>query len=187
MSVQNKNLSQSLSQDGYAVAKSVLPSDLLDTLRQQRDYVLAGLSQAHCEAYQSQGGLVNLGDYPEFSHLIGSAVLQKLIQGLGPASCCWLAGYLISKPPRSPALFWHQDWWGWDHPLSYTSRLLGLGVMIYLSDTRRETAVCESFPALIVASTDCMPCRWHTRSLCHTLKTRTTLLINLMNRKSRSK
>ena len=146
MSVQNKNLSQSLSQDGYAVAKSVLASDLLDTLRQQRDYVPGGLSQAHREAYQPQGSLVNLGDYPEFSHLIGSAVLQKLIQGLGPASCCWLAGYLISKSPRSPALFWHQDWWGWDHPLSYTSRLLSLGVMIYLSDTRRENGCLRVIP-----------------------------------------
>ena len=71
MSVQNKNLSQSLSQDGYAVTKSVLPSDLLDTLRQQRDYVLAG--------------------------------------------------YLISKSPRSPA-------------------------MIYLSDTRRDNGCLRVIP-----------------------------------------
>lgn len=136
----------SLSTQGYAVVKDYLSQPLLDTLRQQRDQVLAQLPAEHRDEYKSQGSLVNLGDHPEYSHLIASSELQELLQELGLAGNRWLAGYLISKPPKSPALFWHQDWWGWDHPLSYTPRLLGLGVMIYLSDTCRENGCLRVIP-----------------------------------------
>ena len=116
-------LRQSLTRHGYAGAIQYLPAAVLQTLRRQRDPVLSRLPSAHRDTYRSQGSLVNLGDHPEFAHLIGSSEVQALIQILGPASCCWLAGYLISNPPNGPALFWHQGWWGWDHPLSDTSRL----------------------------------------------------------------
>ena len=44
-------------------------------------------------------------------------------------------GYVISKPPQSPALFWHQDWWGWNDPSSYTPLPQQLFFMYYLVDT----------------------------------------------------
>jgi hypothetical protein len=47
-------------------------------------------------------------------------------------------GYLISKPPGGPPLFWHQDWWGWDQDLSYTSEYPQLFFMYYLTDTTPE-------------------------------------------------
>ena len=46
-----------------------------------------------------------------------------------------MSGYVISKPPSSPALFWHQDWWGWDDPSSYTPLPQQLFLMYYLVDT----------------------------------------------------
>lgn len=140
---ENRN---ALATQGYTVIKDYLSTQLLDTLREQRDQILAKLPAEHRDEYKSQGSLVNLGDHPEYSHLIASSELQDLIKDIGPGNIRWLAGYLISKPPHSPALFWHQDWWGWDHPLSYTSRLPGLGVMIYLSDTRRENGCLRVIP-----------------------------------------
>jgi ectoine hydroxylase-related dioxygenase (phytanoyl-CoA dioxygenase family) len=46
-----------------------------------------------------------------------------------------MSGYVISKPPQSPALFWHQDWWGWNDPSSYTPLPQQLFFMYYLVDT----------------------------------------------------
>jgi len=120
---------------GFSVVRGYLDQSFLDKLRQQCDRVLARLPQQHRDEYRSQGSLVNLGDHPDYSHLIASAQLRQLMRQLSFASSRWLAGYLISKPPNSPALFWHQDWWGWDHPMSYTDRLPGLGIMTYLSNT----------------------------------------------------
>ena len=135
-----------LARQGYVVVKKFLDQRLLETLCEQRDAILSQLPTEHRDEYKSQGSLVNLGDHPEFSHLIGSSSVHELITDLGPGDIRWLAGYLISKPPNSPALFWHQDWWGWDHPLSYSSRLPGIGVMIYLSDTRIENGCLRVIP-----------------------------------------
>jgi hypothetical protein len=56
------------------------------------------------------------------------------------------SGYLISKPAKSPPLFWHQDWWGWDHPSSYTSTIAQFFVMIYLQKTDRENGCLRVIP-----------------------------------------
>ena len=125
----------SLAVRGYTVVRGFLSDAPMDMLREQSDAVLDGLPKQHRDEYKSQGSLVNLGDHPHYSHLIASPELRELMRQLGFAGNRWLAGYLISKPPQSPALFWHQDWWGWDHPMSYTDRLPGLGIMIYLSNT----------------------------------------------------
>lgn len=139
-------LDQSLEQSGYAIARGCVPTAVLQTLRQQRDQVLSDLPSVHRETYQSQGSLVNLGDHPQFSKLIALPELRSLLQSLGLKDVRWLAGYLISKPPNSPALFWHQDWWGWDHDSSYTPQLVGLGAMIYLSDTSIENDCLRVIP-----------------------------------------
>jgi len=137
---------KSLAVQGYAVVKDFLSASFLDTLREQCDGVLARLPQQHRDEYKSQGSLVNLGDHPDYSHLIVSPELRELMRQLGLAGTRWLAGYLISKPPNSPALFWHQDWWGWDHPMSYRSRLPGLGIMIYLSNTSVQNGCLRVIP-----------------------------------------
>ena len=55
-------------------------------------------------------------------------------------------GYLISKPPRSPQLFWHFDWMGWSHPRSYEKTPLQAFFMYYLVDTRRENGCLRVIP-----------------------------------------
>jgi len=137
---------QNLLQNGFSVFQNFLSESLISTLRKQRDTLLSDLSDAHRSQYRSQGSLVNFGEHPEFSHLIALPEFQKLMQGLGFDHSRWLAGYMISKPPKSPALFWHQDWWGWDHPMSYTSTIPGLGIMIYLTDTCVENGCLRVVP-----------------------------------------
>lgn len=137
---------ETLNNQGFAVVKDYLSGSMLWALSVQSDGALSALAPEHRDEYRSQGSLVNLGDHPEFSHLITSVELLNLISGLGYRSCRWLAGYLISKPANSPALFWHQDWWGWDHPISYSAQLTGIGVMIYLSDTHRENGCLRVIP-----------------------------------------
>jgi len=127
--------SQQLKQQGFTVLRSALPEQLIASLINQRDAILDNLPTNHRQTYVSQGSLVNFGDYPQFAELIARPQFKQVMQDLGFASSVWLAGYLISKPAASPALFWHQDWWGWDHPMSYGDKLPGLGLMIYLTDT----------------------------------------------------
>ena len=57
------------------------------------------------------------------------------MEALGFLRPKWSSGYVISKPPQSPPLFWHQDWWGWNDPCSYTALPQQLFLMYYLVDT----------------------------------------------------
>jgi len=127
--------SQKLKQQGFTVLRSFLSCQLIESLVSKRDTILSDLSIEHRKAYASQGSLVNFGDHPQFAELIARPQFKQLLKDLGFDTCVWLAGYLISKPANSPALFWHQDWWGWDHPMSYSDQLPGLALMIYLTDT----------------------------------------------------
>lgn len=124
----------------------MLSIELLQKLCTQRDQIVSALPERHRLEYRSQGSLVNFGDQPEFAHLISHAEILQLLQALDFNDIRWLAGYLISKPAKSPALFWHQDWRGWDHRMSYQTGIFGPGVMIYLTDTGKENGCLRVIP-----------------------------------------
>ena len=78
--------------------------------------------------------------------LIGNEKLKEIFRILGFDDTRFSSGYIISKPNNSPALFWHQDWWGWDHPLSYTVQIAQVFVMIYLQDTHPQNGCLRVIP-----------------------------------------
>jgi hypothetical protein len=51
----------------------------------------------------------------------------------------WLSGYISAKAPESSALWWHQDWWCWDHPISFGLSPPQVAVLCYLTDTNERT------------------------------------------------
>ena len=90
--------------------------------------------------------LILIADYPDFSMLIGNDELIEIFRILGFGDTRFSSGYIISKPKNSPALFWHQDWWGWDHPLSFTDQIAQVFVMIYLQDTNNKNGCLRVIP-----------------------------------------
>ena len=43
-------------------------------------------------------------------------------------------------------MWWHQDWWCWDHPISYEPRAAQVAVLIYLTPTDEESAALRVLP-----------------------------------------
>ncbi len=121
--------------EGVCVAEGVLDEDSINYLRNWSQKSLETLSDAHRAQNRSQGSLINIADVPAFADIIGHKSLQDLFDSLRFANPVFSSGYIISKPAHSPALFWHQDWWGWDDPLSYTPLPAQIFIMIYLTDT----------------------------------------------------
>jgi hypothetical protein len=62
--------------------------------------------------------------------------LHVLRQALGADDLKWISGYVSIKEARSPALWWHQDWWCWDHPVSYQRASPQVALLCYLSATQ---------------------------------------------------
>lgn len=140
------DLLRHLENEGYAVAHGLLDPGLIERLRSLSAGVLAGLPADHREKNRSQGSLVPLAEHPGYGEVIGCEALRSAYREMGFTDPRMNSGYLISKPPGGPPLFWHQDWWGWDHPISYSGTIAQVFVMIYLSDTSPENGCLRVVP-----------------------------------------
>jgi ectoine hydroxylase-related dioxygenase (phytanoyl-CoA dioxygenase family) len=56
------------------------------------------------------------------------------------------SGFVISKPPQSPPLFWHYDWAAWNHPYSYEVFPAQIFLMLYLVDTTPANGCLRVIP-----------------------------------------
>ena len=121
--------------DGYCVVEDVLKEEMLNRLRSVTDELLDAQTEDQHAAYRSAGSMISVYMHPLFAELV---VYPRTLQALGALGFLrpkWSSGYVISKPPQSPPLFWHQDWWGWNDPCSYTALPQQLFLMYYLVDT----------------------------------------------------
>jgi hypothetical protein len=75
---------------------------------------------------------------------------ERRVQTIAEASQAkdlkWISGYVSIKEPCSPALWWHQDWWCWDHPVSYGRRPPQIAVLCYLTDTNVKNGALRVLP-----------------------------------------
>ncbi len=135
-----------LAEDGYCVIEDALPPGLLRKTQARAAEIVAAIPAAHRARNRSQGSLVLIADHPGFAGLIASPRERGIFAGLGFADPRFSSGYVISKPAHSPALFWHQDWWAWDDPISYRETIAQVFLFYYLTDTRIENGCLRVVP-----------------------------------------
>ena len=135
-----------LKENGYCVFDQALEKNVLEKIKRVSRQALEELTIEHRKNNKSQGSLILIADYPDLGMLIGNEELKEIFRKLGFDDTRFSSGYIISKPNNSPALFWHQDWWGWDHPLSYTNQIAQVFVMIYLQDTNPQNGCLRVIP-----------------------------------------
>lgn len=135
-----------LREDGFTRFEGFLAGEELERLQAVAQAVIDGLPADHRERYKSNGTLENFADHAEFADIAANPRAFDVLAGLGASDPRWLAGYLISKPPGGPPLFWHQDWWGWEEPVSYTDEAVQLFFMYYLVDTGPENGCLRVIP-----------------------------------------
>ena len=135
-----------LVEDGYCHVPGVLEPAFLESVQALAAETLATVDAEHRAQWKSQGSLIALADHPLFATLITYPGLRAMFDGLGLHGTRFSSGYVISKPPGGPALFWHQDWWGWRHPISRTARIAQIALFLYLTDTTRENGCLRVIP-----------------------------------------
>ena len=47
---------------------------------------------------------------------------------------------------NSAPLYWHNDWWAWDDPISFQSKPTMLFVMFYLTNTNKQNGCLRVIP-----------------------------------------
>lgn len=133
-----------LRRDGYCVLPGLLNQGFVTLLREAAD----PLGENSGDAWRSQGSMVGVPDLrdPIFGQLIASNGIRACFANLGLDGAAFFSGFVISKPPRSPRLVWHSDWYWWDDPVSYIQEPSQIFAMYYLTDTRRENGCLRVIP-----------------------------------------
>ena len=137
---------QQLDQDGFCLLENIIDERMLERLRAVTDEVLARTDAAHFEEKRSQGSVIPVFDHPGMAELVAHPPVLAALVDLGFADPKWGSGFIISKPPHSPPLFWHQDGRFWDDPVSYTPQTIQCFLMIYLVDTTPQNGCLRLIP-----------------------------------------
>ena len=121
----NHVLRQQFIKEGFALFREVLEPDLVGELRAWSDGVLGEQEAAHFEQNRTTGSMVLIDwamayRYSVLAELIAHPRVLAALGALGFAEPKFGHGRIISKPPQSPPLFWHEDGRFWDDPVSYT-------------------------------------------------------------------
>ena len=135
-----------LVEEGYCHVPGVLDPAFLRRVQEMAATVLDTVGAGHRARWKSQGSLIALADHPPLAVLIAWPGFQEMFARMGLEDARFTSGYIISKPPGGPPLFWHQDWWGWRHPVSRTDRIVQIALFLYLTDTRRENGCLRVIP-----------------------------------------
>jgi hypothetical protein len=137
-----------LASDGYSVIEGLLERSWLDRLGAYCEQRLTGQAADHFERFAHHGSMISLdavGD-PLIRRLVTLPRLRDALAARGFDDVRWLSAYLISKPPHSPPLWWHQDWWAWDDPVSFADFPAQVFVMVYLRDVGSRDGALRVIP-----------------------------------------
>ena len=138
---------QQLVAEGYCLFEDVLDRPMIEELTRVTDALLDAQPPEHHHKFRYQGSNVNVAyQHPVFARLFSWPKALEALAALGYSNPKWWSGYLLSKPPQAPPLYWHQDWWAWDDPRSADPHLLQAFLMYYLTDTERENGCLRLIP-----------------------------------------
>ena len=132
--------------DGFTLLNGFLERRELERLHADVDAVLALPLPPGCE--RPHNTLAPLRwDHPIVRRVLACARRQAaLSEAIGAHDLRWVSGYVSVKTAKSAALWWHQDWWCWDHPVTYRRASSQVAVLCYLSETSARHAAFRVLP-----------------------------------------
>ena len=144
-----------LLRSGFCVVPDILPSDLLQRLRTVTDAALDGQSEEARERHRSQGSMIAIPGRDRDA-FVDPAILELLTLqpaldalvdlGYPAGAATFTDGYVISKPERSPPLFWHYDWFSWELEEDWEPTPPQVFFMYYLHSTSPENGCLRAIP-----------------------------------------
>ncbi len=142
------DLLRDLARDGYCRPQVALPRAMLDELRAATEELCATQSDEQAARFRAQGSMFQLGAARDavFGRLIAWRPALDALASMRFEAPTYTDGYVISKPPRSPRLFWHYDWFAWEDPRAHDATPQQVFFMYYLCDTTRANGCLRAIP-----------------------------------------
>jgi hypothetical protein len=125
---------------------ALIDADELPSVQRDVDAVLAQPMPPGCE--RPHNTLAPLRwDHEIVQRLLRSERRRRaLVHAIRASGLRWISAYVSVKDPRSEALWWHQDWWCWDHPISYRRDAAQVAVLCYLTPTTCSNGALRVLP-----------------------------------------
>lgn len=145
--VKTRTPHQALIEDGFFIFKGILTKEQVRILQEASDRLLAAYDPEERKRMRYQGSNIPLGfQVREIAELIANPKSLAALAALGFDQPKFRSGYLLSKPPMAPPLYWHQDWPYWDDPISAEDDPAQVFLMYYLTDTTPENGCLRAIP-----------------------------------------
>jgi ectoine hydroxylase-related dioxygenase (phytanoyl-CoA dioxygenase family) len=133
-------------QRGYALLPSLLDPDEMDGARHDADEVLAAPRPGGCDRPFNALTPLRWNDRVVRRVLTSPPGVAAIADAIGATDLRWISGYVSVKAAHSPPLWWHQDWWCCDHPVTFRAEPAQVSVLCYLSPTDRCSAALRVIP-----------------------------------------
>ena len=104
------------------------------------------MSEEESRLNKTTGSMIPVTKEAIFARLVTWRPALDALAAMGFCDVRFTSGFVISKPPRSPRLFWHFDWSAWTHPFSFEKRPAQIFLMYYLVDTNRANGCLRVLP-----------------------------------------
>ena len=133
-------------QQGFAELPGWLSAEQTTALRLALDPLITGPYDQAC--VRPNNVLIPLRwNHTVVRMLTDDAQMERLATAIRALDLRWISGYVSTKDPESPPLWWHQDWWCWDHPVSLRREPAQVAVLCYLQDTDPTNGALRVLPA----------------------------------------
>lgn len=134
---------------GFLVLPRLLAAADLASVREAVDGVLCEARAGACERPNNTLTPLRWND-PLVGSIVGDG--RRISRAIGANDLRWISGYVSVKEPNSPPLWWHTDWWCWDHPVSFRNPAPQVALLLYVCDTDGSTGALRVIPGSHVRS-----------------------------------
>ncbi|MCI4319170.1 MAG: phytanoyl-CoA dioxygenase family protein [Thermoplasmata archaeon] len=139
--------------DGFAQLKGFLDPEETSKVRTLVDETLKLPHETACARPNNMLVPLRWNDPIVQLLLRSESRIRELSRAMGADDLKWISGYISIKEARSPALWWHSDWWCWDHAISFRREAAQVAVLTYLDDTSEVNGALRVLPGSHHAST----------------------------------
>jgi Phytanoyl-CoA dioxygenase (PhyH) len=135
-----------LDRDGFIVLKAFLDENEVAEIKTAVEALFSAPQDPTCS--RPHNTLLPLRWKDRIVQLILSSErkAQVLSEALNADDPKWISGYVSIKEAHSPPLWWHQDWWCWDHVVSYRRNAAQVATLCYLSETNSQNGALRVLP-----------------------------------------
>jgi len=133
-------------QSGFAVLRGLVDDEESARLRSEVDAALRRPRDPSCARPNNTLVPLRWCDAIADMLLTSERRMDAIRRAVGAADLRWISGYVSVKDARSAPLWWHQDWWCWDHAVSLRRQAPQVAVLFYLTDADSRNGALRVVP-----------------------------------------